>query len=168
MAVVSLGGSAHDATGGFGRHLSSFDRGGRRTGPISDRSEPMSDLNTTPLIDVLLVLLIMFIITIPPQTHSIAVTLPGGGQVVKRDVDPVVNRLAIGADGSVRWNGTAIDLATLRGYLAQTRRLSPEPELQFQPDSAARYVLVDQTLAVIRRSGVTKLGFVGNERYRDF
>jgi biopolymer transport protein ExbD len=68
----------------------------------------------------------------------------------------------------ISWNGAAIDRLTLRRYLARSLALPVEPELQFQPDAAARYVVVDEVLADIRRSGVTKLGFVGNERYQDF
>ncbi len=82
--------------------------------------------------------------------------------------DPVKNKVGVDADGVIRWNGAAIDRLTLRQYLAASLRMPVEPELQFQPDAAARYLAVDEVLADIRRSGVTKLGFVGNERYRDF
>jgi biopolymer transport protein ExbD len=128
----------------------------------------MADMNTTPLIDVMLVLLIMFIITIPIQTHSIGIDLPGPGQVQPIRPDPVKNRVSIDAGGIIQWNGSPIDRLTLRRYLAATLRMPVEPELQFQPDAAARYVMVDAVLADIKRSGVTRLGFVGNERYRDF
>jgi biopolymer transport protein ExbD len=130
---------------------------------------PMSEMNTTPLIDVMLVLLIMFIITIPIQTHSVSVELPQTPEkVVQPPVDTVKNRVAIDAQGVVHWNGAAIDRLTLRQYLAASLRLPVEPELQFQPDAAARYVTVDEVLADIRRAGVTKMGFVGNERYASF
>ena len=129
----------------------------------------MIDINTTPLIDVMLVLLIMFIITIPIQTHSVGIDLPQTPKTVtKPPVDTVKNRLGINADGVIRWNGAAVDRITLRQYLAASLRLPAEPELQFQPDADARYVAVDEVLADIRRAGVTKLGFVGNERYADF
>ena len=129
---------------------------------------PMSDMNTTPLIDVMLVLLIMFIITIPIQTHSVGVNLPAAAVKPLVPVDTVKNRVGIGADGTIRWNGAAVDRLTLRRYLGASLRLPVEPELQFQPDAAARYLLVDEVLADIRRAGVTRLGFIGNERYRDF
>ena len=136
---------------------------------IRDEHEPMKDLNTTPLIDVMLVLLIMFIITLPPLTHAVKVELPTRVHEPLPAPDSVKNRIAIDAAGVVRWNGTVVDRATLRRYLDQTAAMSPEPELQFQPDPAARYEAIDSTLAVIKRSQVTKLGFVGNEQYyRDF
>ena len=134
-----------------------------------DDGEPMMDMNTTPLIDVMLVLLIMFIITIPPQTHAVKIDLPQNSAAqIPPPIDPVKNRLAITAGGVVTWNGAPIDLITLRQYLDQTKNMNPEPELQFQPDAAARYVVVDETMAVIKRSGVTKLGFVGNEQFGKF
>ncbi|KAA9019743.1 ExbD/TolR family protein [Sphingobium limneticum] len=133
-----------------------------------DQGTPISDLNTTPLIDVMLVLLIMFIITIPIQTHSIGVDLPGQATAQTIPMDPVKNKVTIDAAGLIRWNGTAIDRLTLRQYLAASLRMPVEPELQFQPEADARYLTVDEVLADIKRSGVTHLGFVGNERYRDF
>lgn len=137
--------------------------------PGAQDAAPMSEMNTTPLIDVMLVLLIMFIITIPIQTHSVGINLPQAPvDASLPKTDPVKNKVTIDAAGIVHWNGTAVDPLTLRRYLAQTMAMPVEPELQFQPDAAARYLLVDQTLADIRRSGVTKLGFVGNERYGHF
>jgi biopolymer transport protein ExbD len=133
-----------------------------------DQGTPISDLNTTPLIDVMLVLLIMFIITIPIQTHSVAVDLPAQAQELPIRLDPVKNKVTIGADGVIRWNGAAVDRLTLRQYLAASMRTPVEPELQFEPDAAARYVTVDEVLADIKRSGVSNMGFVGNERYGAF
>ncbi|QGP80049.1 ExbD/TolR family protein [Sphingobium sp. CAP-1] len=134
-----------------------------------DADAPMGEMNTTPLIDVMLVLLIMFIITIPIQTHSVAIDLPQTPVTPQQPMpDPVKNKVTIDAGGLIRWNGAAVDRLTLRRYLAATLRMPVEPELQFQPDATARYVAVDEVLADIKRSGVTKLGFIGNERYRDF
>ena len=76
--------------------------------------------------------------------------------------------VAIDQGGVITWNGSAIDLLTLRQYLQQSLRLPVEPELQFQPNAATRYVVVDEVLAEIKRAGVTKLGFVGNEQYSQF
>ncbi|WP_336958654.1 biopolymer transporter ExbD [Sphingobium aquiterrae] len=134
----------------------------------SDDGEPMMDMNTTPLIDVMLVLLIMFIITIPIQTHAVKIDLPQNQQTDSPMVDTVKNKVTIDPSGTIAWNGASIDLLTLRQYLAQSLRLPVEPELQFQPDAQARYVVVDQVLAEIKRSGATKLGFVGNEQYGTF
>ena len=131
--------------------------------------QPMGEMNTTPLIDVMLVLLIMFILTIPIQTHSVGIDLPQKPEkTVQPPINTVKNRLGVDADGIIRWNGTAIDRITLRQYLAASLRLPVEPELQFQPDAAARYVTVDEVLADVRRAGVRKLGFIGNERYARF
>jgi biopolymer transport protein ExbD len=134
----------------------------------SDDGEPMMDMNTTPLIDVMLVLLIMFIITIPIQTHAVKIDLPQNAPSTPDVVDPVKNKVTIDPSGTIAWNGGAIDLLTLRQYLGQSLQLAVEPELQFQPDAQAKYVVVDQVLAEIKRSGVTKLGFVGNEQYGNF
>jgi biopolymer transport protein ExbD len=134
----------------------------------SDDGEPMMEMNTTPLIDVMLVLLIMFIITIPIQTHAVKIDLPQNAPSTPDVVDPVKNKVTIDPSGTIAWNGGAIDLLTLRQYLGQSLQLAVEPELQFQPDAQAKYVVVDQVLAEIKRSGVTKLGFVGNEQYGNF
>ena len=130
--------------------------------------QPIIDLNTTPLIDVMLVLLIMFIITIPIQTHAVKIDLPQNAPPTDSVIDPVKNKVAIDPSGIITWNGSAIDLLTLRQYLQQSLRLPVEPELQFQPNAATRYVVVDEVLAEIKRAGVTKLGFVGNEQYGNF
>ena len=111
-----------------------------------DDNEPMMEMNTTPLIDVMLVLLIMFIITIPVQTHAVKIDLPVPTDA-KNNVDPERNKITIDPAGTIAWNGTV------------------EPELQVQPDPYARYIVVDRVMAVIKRSGVGKLGFVGNEQY---
>ena len=128
--------------------------------------EPMMDMNTTPLIDVLLVLLIMFIITIPIQSHAVKVDLPQPDNRPQPNVDPQKNKITINAQGVVSWNGATVDEVTLTDYLNQSVGLSPQPELHFQPDATARYEVVDGVMAIIKRSNVTKLGFVGNEQYR--
>ncbi|MBP6031525.1 MAG: biopolymer transporter ExbD [Sphingobium sp.] len=135
----------------------------------SDDGEPMMEMNTTPLIDVMLVLLIMFIITIPIQTHAVKIDLPNNQNPPPPDmVDPVKNKVAIDAAGTITWNGNPIDKLTLRQYLRASMALPVEPELQFQPDRQTRYVTVDEVLAIIKASKVTKLGFIGNEQYYNF
>ena len=133
-----------------------------------DDGSPMMEMNTTPLIDVMLVLLIMFIITIPIQTHAVKIDLPQNTPPTDNPVDPVKNKLAIDAAGTITWNGNPIDKLTLRQYLRASMALPVEPELQFQPDRQTRYVTVDEVLAIIKASKVTKLGFVGNEQYYNF
>jgi biopolymer transport protein ExbD len=131
--------------------------------------EPMMDINTTPLIDVMLVLLIMFIITIPIQTHAVKLDLPQDQpNQTPPPVDPVKNKVVITPAGQVLWNGAAVDLVTLRQYLDLTQQMNPIPELHLQPDPNARYELVDQVLAVTKRAHVEKMGFVGNEAYGSF
>ena len=128
--------------------------------------EPMMDINTTPLIDVMLVLLIMFIITIPPQTHAVKLDLPQDqSNQPPPPVDPVKNKIVITQAGAVLWNGSPVNLTQLRQYLDATQQIDPVPELHLQPEPDARYELVDQVLAVTKKANVTKMGFVGNEAY---
>jgi biopolymer transport protein ExbD len=131
--------------------------------------EPMMDINTTPLIDVMLVLLIMFIITIPIQTHAVKLDLPQDQPNQQPPpIDPVKNKIVITPQNQVLWNGTPIDLGRLRQYLDVTQTMNPIPELHLQPDPNARYELVDEVLAVTKRARVEKMGFVGNEAYGNF
>jgi biopolymer transport protein ExbD len=134
-----------------------------------DDGSPMMEMNTTPLIDVMLVLLIMFIITIPPITNAVNIDLPVAQPPTEEILpDPVVNKIVILPSNEVLWNGTASSLDQIAQYLSVTKSMSPEPELQFQPDPSAVYDTVDKTLAVVKRSGITKFGFVGNENYMTF
>ncbi len=131
--------------------------------------EPMMDINTTPLIDVMLVLLIMFIITIPIQTHAVKLDLPVDQQTNEPPpIDPVKNKIVVEPNGAVLWNGAPVDLVTLRQYLDITQTMNPIPELHLQPHPNARYEVVDQVLAVTKRAAVEKMGFVGNEAYATF
>ena len=127
--------------------------------------EPMMDINTTPLIDVMLVLLIMLIITIPPQTHAVKLDLPVNSQTPPPPINPVKNVLTINAQDQVLWNGTPVSLEQLRTYLDATQQMNPIPELHLQPDATARYEVVDEVLAVTKRAHIQKMGFVGNEYY---
>ena len=110
----------------------------------SDDGEPMMDMNTTPLIDVMLVLLIMFIITIPIQTHAVKVDLPVNSKNNTPVVNTEKNKVGIDAAGTVTWNGSPVDEVTLRQYLDQTAAMNPEPELHFQPAPDAKYAKVDE------------------------
>ena len=131
--------------------------------------EPMIEMNMTPLIDVLLVLLIMFIITIPIQSHAVKLDLPQDDpNAVPPPVDPVKNKLVITQGNAVLWNGTPINLPQLRQYLDVTQQMNPVPELHLQPEPNARYEIVDRVLAVTKQAHVSKMGFVGNEAYINF
>jgi biopolymer transport protein ExbD len=139
------------------------------SGAGAAEGEPMIDMNMTPLIDVLLVLLIMFIITIPIQTHAVKLDLPqSNDDPTPPPIDPVKNKVTVDPAGTIFWNGSPIDLIRLRQYLDLTQGMNPIPELHLEPDPQARYVVVDQVLAVTKRAHVEKMGFVGNERYAAF
>ena len=130
--------------------------------------EPMVDMNITPLIDVLLVLIIMLIITIPPQTHAVKLDLPVNDQRnPPPPIQPLKNTVGVTADNQITWNGTPITPEQLRQYLEVTQQMNPVPELHLQPDATARYELVDQVLAITKKAHVQKMGFVGNEYYQN-
>ena len=128
--------------------------------------EPMMEINTTPLIDVMLVLIIMLIITIPPQTHAVKLDLPQNNpNDAPPPIDPIKNKIVITQPGQILWNGGAVNQVQLRQYLDATQQIDPVPELHLQPEPLARYELVDEVLAVTKKANVTKMGFVGNEAY---
>ena len=134
-----------------------------------ESADPMMDINTTPLIDVMLVLLIMFIITIPVQTHAVKLDLPQNQPSNPPPIEPVRNKIVIMPNDAVLWNGNPVNLVQLRQYLDITTTMTPVPELHLQPDPQARYETVDEVLAVAKRANVTAMGFVGNEAYgREF
>ena len=131
--------------------------------------EPMMDINMTPLIDVMLVLLIMFIITIPIQTHAVKLDLPvDQTNSPPPPIDPVKNKVVITAQGQILWNGGAVSPEQLRQYLELSQQIQPIPELHLQPEPEAPYGMVDEVLAVTKRAHVEKMGFVGNEAYMNF
>jgi biopolymer transport protein ExbD len=136
----------------------------------TDDGSPMMEINTTPLIDVMLVLLIMFIITIPVATHSIDIDLPVATppDSTPPPVDPIRNKVVLTTDDRIMWNGNQVDGPTLQRLLQETTRIDPEPELQFQPEPQASYDLSAKVLQVIKSSQVSKFGFVGNEQYAEF
>lgn len=127
--------------------------------------DPMVELNTTPLIDIMLVLLIMFIITIPPQSHQVAVKLPAA--TAGLFVAKLKNEVGLDVNGQARWNGTAVSDDQLRALLGEAAAMATQPEIHFRPDPAARYERVDAVMAIAAKSGVSHFGFVGNEGYRD-
>ncbi|RIV77544.1 ExbD/TolR family protein [Pelagerythrobacter aerophilus] len=135
-----------------------------------DDGTPMMEMNTTPLIDVMLVLLIMFIITIPVATHSVDIDLPAPNPnpPPEDQIDPIKNKIVITQMGEILWNGDAIDQSELVRNLEISKSIDPEPELQFEPEQFASYDLSAKVLNIIKVSGVTKFGFVGNEKYRTF
>lgn len=129
-------------------------------------SEPdvMMDINTTPLIDVMLVLLIMLIITIPIQMHSVQMNLPIGNPPPV--AQPQVVQINIDFDGTVTWNGARVsDRADLERHLAHVTAQAEQPEIYLQPSKLAPYSSVAEVLAAAQRKGAAKIGLVSNEQY---
>lgn len=134
-----------------------------------DDGSPMMEMNTTPLIDVMLVLLIMFIITIPVATHSVNVNLPQAAPPTNDVViKPTKNKLILTQQNVILWNDAPITTGNLVSLLQATKAMNPEPELQYQPEAYANYEMANQVLKVITDSKVSKFGFVGNENYAVF
>jgi biopolymer transport protein ExbD len=130
-----------------------------------DDPEEMVDINTTPLIDVMLVLLIMLIITIPVQLHAVNLNLPFG-HPPPPPVPPQVVQIDIDFDGTVSWNGTVVpDQATLNAKLAAAAAEPDQPEVHIDPNKLASYGAVIAVMAAAERLGVTKIGIVGNEQF---
>ena len=127
--------------------------------------EVMIEINTTPLIDVMLVLLIMLIITIPVQLHAVNLNMPTGTPPPPAK-EPVVVTIDIDFDGTVLWNGETIpDRATLESKLSQAAAQPDQPEVHIRPNKLVEYKSVAMVLASAQRLGVTKLGMVGNEQF---
>lgn len=134
-----------------------------------DDGTPMMEMNMTPLIDVLLVLLIVFIMSIPVATHSVDIDLPTPSPPTEDIIiDPIKNKIVLTQANEILWNGERITDGQLVGNLQQTLTFATEPELQFEPEPQASYDLSAKVLNIIKASGVTKFGFVGNEKYRVF
>jgi biopolymer transport protein ExbD len=125
----------------------------------------MIDINTTPLIDVMLVLLVMLIITIPIQLHSVNLNLPTGNPPPPL-TKPEVLKVDIDASGITYWNGEVVpDRATLEEKLAGAAAQPVQPELHLRPDKSARYEIVAGVMASAQRNGLTKIGIVGSEQF---
>jgi biopolymer transport protein ExbD len=128
-------------------------------------AEVMIEMNTTPLIDVMLVLLVMLIITIPVQTHAVKLDMPRNNPPPP-NAQPVVINLGVDFDGTMTWNGTVIpDRDTLENYLFNAAQQNPQPELHLQPNRLAHYSYVAEVMAEAQRLGLLKIGLVGNEQF---
>ena len=130
-------------------------------------SSPVGEINMTPQIDVMLVLLVMFIITIPLQTHAVKLDLPKDCPDCPV-VDRLKNKVVVTNGGAILWNGTPISRDALTYNLAATVHMNPQPEFHLQPDSEARYEIVSDVFVAAKRARVQKMGFVGNETYGSF
>jgi biopolymer transport protein ExbD len=127
------------------------------------------DINTTPLIDVMLVLLIMLIITIPIQTHAVKLDMPNGNPPPTNNEPPPVVEIAIDFDGTITWNGQVVpDRQTLEWRLQnEAVNVSVQPEVHVRPNKLATYKYVAEVMASAQRLGVTKIGIIGNEQFAD-
>ena len=135
-----------------------------------DSDKPMGDMNTTPLIDVMLVLLIMFIITIPIQTHATKLDLPPPSNL-PNNIKPDFNQENIDFLNTIYWNDQEVTLEQLQTFLNQVGQIQPaesQPELRLKPDQLAKYEIVNKVMAMAQQAGITKMGFVGNEAYSEF
>ena len=131
----------------------------------SNEGDVMVDINTTPLIDVMLVLLIMLIITIPIQTHAVKLNMPIPSDA-KPPAPPVVVEIVVDFDGQIGWNNEVIkDRADLEAHLYRITQLPDQPEVHLIPNKLAPYKYVAEVMAEAQRLGVTKIGIVGNEQF---
>ncbi len=128
---------------------------------------PIAEINTTPLIDVMLVLLIMFVITIPIANHTLDIDLPAAPGSPNHPILPS-NRIALDQGNNLTWNDAPITLPQLDAALNTVHRTNPEPEVRFEPAGAAPYGTAAEVVRRIKRSGIASFGFVGNERYEAF
>ena len=125
----------------------------------------MIDINTTPLIDVMLVLLVMLIITIPIQLHSVNLNMPTGNPPPPL-VLPEVVKLDIDDQSRVYWNGEVVsDRATLESKMSESAQQQVQPEVHLRPDKEAKYAVVAGVMASAQRLGLTKIGIVGSEQF---
>ena len=126
---------------------------------------PVADINTTPLIDVMLVLLVMIIITIPVQLHAVNLHLPVGDPP-PQTVKPEVVQIDIAAGGALAWNGVAlVDAADLKAHLAAAAAQPTQPEMHVRPDKAAKYDAFAAVMVAANQAGLTKVGVTGSEQF---
>ena len=141
---------------------------GMSVGNSDDNEDVMVDINTTPLIDVMLVLLIMFIITIPIQTHAVKMNMPVPNNAAPPPKPPEIVRIDVDFDGTIGWNGEVIqpgDRAAIEARLAIVAAQPDQPEVHLRPNKLVEYKHVAMIMAMAQRLGVTKIGIVGNEQF---
>jgi biopolymer transport protein ExbD len=139
---------------------------GMNVGSGGDDDEVLVDINTTPLIDVMLVLLIMFIITIPVQTHAVKMNMPVPNNAAPPPKPPEIIRIDVDFDGTIGWNGQIVaDRADLEARLQQVAAMPDQPEVHLRPNKLVTYRYVAMVMASAQRLGVTKIGLVGNEQF---
>ena len=127
----------------------------------------MCDINTTPLIDVMLVLLVTLIVSLPIMTHAVKLDMPQANNPPPPDARPEVIDLEIDFDGTVVWNGTPVQLNQLEGYFHSEATKLPQPEIHLRPDRRAKYDYVAKVLAAAQRNRMKKIGFVNTSEFQD-
>ena len=127
--------------------------------------DPMMEINMTPLIDVMLVLLTLLIITLPIQTHAVKLDMPMGHPPQSLINPPPPVNLTVDFDGTILWNGTVVSRSTLDSYFLDAGLADPQPEIHLNPNKLARYDTVAKVLADAQRLGVKKIGFTGLDQY---
>jgi biopolymer transport protein ExbD len=134
---------------------------------VGTSGEEMCDINTTPLIDVMLVLLIMLILTLPIMTHAVKLDMPNPNQPPPpQDQRPEVIDIEVDFDGTVVWNGNVVpDAATLESYLRTEAQKDPQPEIHLRPDRRVKYDSVAKVLAAAQRNHMKKIGFVNTGEF---
>ncbi|NRF70884.1 biopolymer transporter ExbD [Aquincola sp. S2] len=137
---------------------------GMQVGSGEGEGEVMMDINTTPLIDVMLVLIIMLIITIPIQTHAVKMNMPVGPSSAPPK-PPEIVRIDVDFDGTIGWNGAIVSKDELLNNLAQTAAMPDQPEVHLRPNKLVSYKVVAMVMANAQRLGVTKIGIIGNEQF---
>lgn len=128
-------------------------------GGLDDEPDVMNEINMTPLVDVMLVLLIIFIITVPVLTHSVKVDLPRADNT-PNEIKPETVNLAVNAEGHIYWNENQITMEELELRLLTAATQQPQPEVHIRGDKAVAYEHVIKTMAAVQRAGILKLGFV--------
>ena len=133
-------------------------------GNASGEGDVMVEMNTTPLIDVMLVLLTLLIITLPIQTHAVKLDMPTPNNTPPTVIPESVS-LGVDFDGTVTWNGQAVDRPTMDSYFEDAARKDPQPEIHVSPNRLAKYDAVAKVLADAQRLGATHIGFTGIDQY---
>ncbi|MBL0088023.1 MAG: biopolymer transporter ExbD [Ideonella sp.] len=137
-----------------------------QVGNESGEGDVMVEMNTTPLIDVMLVLIIMLIITIPVQTHAVKMNMPVNSKNAPPPKPPEIVRIDVDFDGTIGWNGIIVPTRIeLENKLAQLAAMPDQPEVHLRPNKLVSYKVVAMVMASAQRLGVTKIGLVGNEQF---
>ncbi len=132
-----------------------------------DKSDVMCDINTTPLIDVMLVLIVTLIMSLPIQTHAVKLDMPPPTNQPPPPVLPEVINLDVDFDDGIYWDGNKVDINQVEGYFRTESKKDPQPEIHLRPDKRSHYDVTAKVLAVAQRNGMTKIGFVNTTEFSE-